>query len=256
GPATIGGHTRTPLDVVFDGVDFAYSAARGPVLHGVSFALTPGTTVALVGPSGSGKSTCANLLLRFVEPTGGVIRVNGTALGSLPVEWWRPHVAWVPQRPHLFHGTVRDNLRLARPEATDAQLWSALEAAAARAFVEALPRGLAEAIGERGARLSGGQAQRLALARALVADAPFVVLDEPTSQVDPWTEPEISAAVDRLRAGRTVLLIAHRVSMVRRADHVVLLSGGRVGAQGPPAQLLADSETYRKMVGAQARGDR
>lgn len=239
----------TPIHVAFDEVGFAYSAERGPVLRGVSFVLAPGTTVALAGPGGSGKSTCAQLLLRFIDPAQGAILVNGRPLASLPPDLWRRHVAWVPQRPHLFHGSVGDNLRLARPEATDADVWEAIDGAAARRFVEALPRGLDTPIGERGAGLSGGQAQRLAIARALLADAPLVVLDEPTSQIDPWTEPGISAAIDRLRAGRTVLLIAHRVSMLRRADHIVLLAGGRVEAQGPPATLLASHGASQRLAG-------
>lgn len=222
-----------PLTVEFDDVVVVYSRERGPALRGVRFALSPGTTVALAGPSGSGKSTCANVLLRFVEPASGEVRVNGLPLSSWPRDDWHRRVAWVPQRPHLFHGTVADNLRLARPRASDDELWAALDGAAARGFVEGLPRGLDTPVGERAVRLSGGQAQRLAIARALLADAPLVVFDEPTSQLDPWTEPQIAAAIDRLRAGRTVLLIAHRQSMLRRADHVVRLDGGRVVAQGP-----------------------
>jgi thiol reductant ABC exporter CydD subunit len=245
---------RGPLTVVFEAVSCTYAGRHEPALENASFTLRPGSTVALVGPSGSGKSTCANLLLRFVEPSAGAIRVNGVDIGSLPATRWRHLVAWVPQRPHLFHGTVRENLLLGRTRTTTAEgdLWQALEQAAARRFVEALPQGLDTPIGERAARLSGGQAQRLAIARAMLADAPLVVLDEPTSQLDPWTEPEIQAAIARLRAGRTVLLIAHRFSMVRRADQVVLLSSGRVEAFGAPADLLASHPWFRRMAGRSA----
>lgn len=248
-PAVLAGRDA-PLPVTFDEVSVTYDADRPPALRGVSFTLRPGTTVALAGPSGSGKTTCANVLLRFIEPSSGSVRVGRRPLAAIAPADWRRHVAWVPQRPHLFFGTVRDNLCLARPDATDDQLWRALESAAARSFVEALPRGLDTAIGERGARLSGGQAQRLALARAWLADAPLVVLDEPTSQLDPWTEPEISAAIDRLRAGRTVLLIAHRLSMLRRADRVVALADGRVVAEGTPAAVLSGSFTHGGAAGA------
>lgn len=235
--------------IVFSRVRFTYVGRTLPALDEVAFALPAGKTTALVGPSGSGKSTCAALLLRFAEPDAGGIEVNGERLSHLDADAWRDRVAWVPQRPYLFSGSVADNLRVARPDASEEALRAALAAAEALGFVDALQDGLNTRIGERGARLSGGQAQRLALARAFLKDAPLLVLDEPTSQIDPWTEPAISAAVRRLRAGRTTLLIAHRFSMVRAADQVVVLAGGRVEHVGTHEDLLRQSARYRAMAG-------
>jgi len=197
--------------------------------------LAPGERVALVGPSGSGKTTVLSLLLGFLAPTSGTIRVGGTDLAALNVEQWRRHVAWVPQRPYLFSGTVADNVRLGAPDAGDADVWAALRQAEAATFVADLPEGLETRLGEHGAGLSAGQRQRIALARAFLRDAPLLLLDEPTAGLDAESEAAVLAAIERLSAGRTVLLVAHRAASVRSAERVVVLHAGRAG----PRRALA-----------------
>ncbi len=236
--------------LVLDEVSFRYSPDRPAAVDGVSFSVAPRTTVALLGPSGSGKSTIAHLVLRFMEPDAGRLLVGGRALGTLDADTWRRQVAWLPQRPHLFHGTVLDNLKLARPDASDSDIERAIVLAHAGQFVRALPGGLGAEIGEGGSRLSGGQRQRLALARAFLKDAPLLVLDEPTSHLDPENDALVSDAVRELAAGRTVLLIAHRLTAVAGADRVVVLSGGRVAEQGTRAALAARRGLYARMLAA------
>jgi ATP-binding cassette, subfamily C, bacterial CydD len=236
--------------VLVDRVTFAYGAGGRVAVDEVTIDLAEGTTVALVGPSGSGKTTVASLILGFIEPAAGAVLVDGHPLASMPIATWRQRVAWVPQRPHLFCGTLLDNLRLARPGASREEVDRALSNAHASEFVAALPSGLETPIGERGARLSGGQAQRIALARAYLKDAPFLVLDEPTSQVDPETEASIRDAIARLRVGRTVLLIAHRLTTAAAADAVVVMEGGRVVATGSHDELMRDGGRYAAMARA------
>jgi thiol reductant ABC exporter CydD subunit len=240
---------REPPQITFDHVRFAYEAGLPPALD-ASLHLDPGKTLALVGPSGAGKSTTAHLLLRFLEPQAGSIHVDGEPLATMPAETWRRQVAWVPQRPRLFHGTVLDNLCLARPEAPREMVEEAARRAHAHTFIRELPQGYDTPIGEDGRRLSDGQAQRLALARAFLKDAPVLVLDEPTSHLDPESEASVREAMARLLIGRTVLLIAHRLTTVRGADRIVLLSGGRVVEEGTHASLLVDGGRYARMVAA------
>ncbi len=190
--------------------------------------LAAGCRTAIVGPSGAGKSTLAGLLLRFLEPDGGLVTVGGRDLAGIDPTAWRAQVAYVPQSPHLFHGTVADNIRLARPDATDDEVAAAAEAAHASAFIADLPDGFETAIGEDGITLSGGQRQRIAIARAFLRDAGLVVLDEPTAHLDPDAEASIAEAVDRLGRGRTVVVMTHRASMVAGADAVIELDRGRV----------------------------
>jgi thiol reductant ABC exporter CydD subunit len=237
-----------PPRVRFDGVGFTYPGRDTPALDGASLELSPGQSVALVGASGAGKSTLTSLLLRFIEPDHGVIEVDGLPLTDLQLSAWRASVAWVPQRPHLFHGTLADNIRMARPDASDAAMLEAVSAANAVEFIERLPDGYETQVGEAGARLSGGQRQRLAIARAFLRDAPLLVLDEATSHQDEASEAAIADALDRLVEGRTVLVIAHRLRLAQRADRVVVLDAGRVVDAGAPADLLAADGPYRRLV--------
>jgi thiol reductant ABC exporter CydD subunit len=247
-PGPAGPGEAGPPGLIFDRVRARYSPDLSPALDGVSFRIDPGTTVALLGPSGSGKSTVANLLLRFLDPVSGEIVVDSVPLPLVDAASWRKRLAWVPQRPHLFHGTVLDNIRLGRPEATAAQVAEAARLADATAFIDELPDGLHTQLGEGGQRLSGGQAQRVALARAFLKDVPLVVLDEPTAHLDPDSEDRLLPALHRLREGRTVLLIAHRLRTALDADRVVLLSRGRVEEAGVPRELRERGGPFARLV--------
>ncbi|MGW0648863.1 thiol reductant ABC exporter subunit CydD [Streptomyces umbrinus] len=209
--------------VRFDGVTVRFPGRSSDAVSDVSFEVAPGETVALVGPSGVGKSTLLNVLLGFVEPTSGRVRVGGADLTETSLEEWRSQVAWVPQRPHLYAGSVAENVRLARPDADDSAVRRALSDAGALEFVDALPEGVRTVLGEEGAGLSAGQRQRLALARAFLADRPVLLLDEPTASLDGATEAEVVEAVRRLAVGRTVLLVVHRPALLDVADRVVRL---------------------------------
>jgi ATP-binding cassette subfamily C protein CydD len=239
----------TAGDIRFDGVTVTY-ADRLPALNGLTLELPLGRTTALVGPTGSGKTTVANLLLRFVEPGDGRITVDSTPLTDIDPAAWRKHVAWVPQQPYLFNATVADNIRLGRPEASDEAVASAARAAHAHDFIQALPGGYGTVVGEDGARLSGGQRQRIAIARAFLQDAPLVILDEATSHLDGESEAEVTAALRDLPAGRTALVIAHRLQMAYAADTIAVLQDGRVVAQGTHEALMSNSPQYRELVDA------
>ncbi|MDI9832412.1 thiol reductant ABC exporter subunit CydD [Streptomyces sp. KAU_LT] len=222
-PAT-GGAEVPPGAVTFDGVRVRYPGRSADAVSGASFTIEPGETVALVGPSGAGKSTLLNVLLGFVRPTEGRVLVGGADLTGLDPAQWHARIAWVPQRPHLYAGTVAENVRLARPDADDDAVRQALRDAGALEFVDALPQGAATPLGEDGAGLSAGQRQRLALARAFLADRPVLLLDEPTAALDGATEAEVVEAVRRLAVGRTVLLVVHRPALLGVADRVVRLA--------------------------------
>ncbi|MFF1547258.1 thiol reductant ABC exporter subunit CydD [Streptomyces sp. NPDC058291] len=211
--------------VAFEAVTVRYPGRSGDAVSGVSLTVGPGETVALTGPSGVGKSTLLHALLGFVRPDEGRVLAGGVDLAQADLEQWRSRIAWVPQRPHLYAGTIAENVRLARPEADDASLRRALADAGALEFVDALPAGADTVLGEDGAGLSAGQRQRLALARAFLADRPVLLLDEPTAALDGETEAEVVAAVRRLAAGRTVLLVVHRPALLAVADRVVRLAG-------------------------------
>ncbi|MFC4501202.1 MULTISPECIES: thiol reductant ABC exporter subunit CydD [Streptomyces] len=220
-PVPASGTTVVPAGrLAFEGVTVRYPGRSADAVSDVSFVVEPGETVALVGPSGVGKSTLLHTLLGFVRPDEGRVRVGGVDLADADLEQWRSRIAWVPQRPHLYAGTVAENVRLARPDADEAAVRRALADAGALDFVDALPDGLGTVLGEDGAGLSAGQRQRLALARAFLADRPVLLLDEPTAALDGETEAEVVAAVRRLAAGRTVLLVVHRPALLGVADRV------------------------------------
>ncbi|MFG2476414.1 thiol reductant ABC exporter subunit CydD [Streptomyces fagopyri] len=223
-PLPAGGSLPVPEgEISFDAVTVRYPGRSGDAVSDVSFAVAQGETVALVGPSGVGKSTLLNVLLGFVEPTAGRVRIGGVDLAGSDVAGWRSRVAWVPQRPHVFAGSIAENVRLARPDADDTAVRQALADAGALEFVDALPDGARTVLGEDGSGLSAGQRQRLALARAFLADRPVLLLDEPTASLDGTTEAEVVAAVRRLAVGRTVLLVVHRPALLGVADRVVRL---------------------------------
>ncbi len=234
--------------IQFNEVHYSYDAAERPALRGVSFTIEPGQKVALVGPSGAGKSTVAHLLLRFIDPTAGVISVAGRPLATIEPATWRAQLAWVPQQPYLFHASVADNIRLSRPEAAPADVVRAAQLAQADRFIASLPAGYDTLIGERGARLSGGQAQRLALARAFLKDAPILILDEATANLDPEQEAEIQAAIERLLRRRTALIIAHRLNTVRNADKIVVLDNGLIQEAGTHTALMEQQGLYHQLV--------
>ncbi|WP_328710147.1 ABC transporter ATP-binding protein [Microbispora hainanensis] len=228
-----------------------YPGAEEPVLRGVRLRVRPGETVAVVGSTGSGKTTLLNLVARLVGPAAGRVLLDGTDLASLPPEEPAGVVALVPQRPHLFSGTVAANLRYGRPEATDAELWHALEVAQARDVVEALPEGLETPLGQGGASLSGGQRQRLTVARALVARPRVLLLDDPFSALDPINERALADALARETSDVAVVLVAQRISSARHADRVVVLDEGRVAGEGTHEELMASCPAYREIVFSQ-----
>lgn len=228
------------------GVDAGYGDAT--VLHGIDLAVPEGQTLALVGASGAGKSTLAHLLVRFADPTRGTVRLGGRDLRTVDSTQVRRRVVLVPQTAYAMRGTLRSNLALAWPEATDAAMIAALRRAALGELLDALPDGLDTPIGEGGATLSGGQLQRLSIARALLLDPAVLILDEPVAHLDALAEAELNAAVRELRRGRTTILIAHRASTIRSADRVVLLDAGRVAADGVHDDLLAASAAYADLL--------
>lgn len=231
----------------FEQVGFAYVEGR-PVLEDVSFEIPQGGVVALVGPSGGGKSTLCDLLLRFYDPAQGRITVDGADLRSFTRASWLARTAVVNQTPFLFHTSIRENIRQGRLDATDAQIEAAARDAQIHDHIVALPQGYAEEVGESGVRLSGGQRQRLTIARALVRDPAVLVLDEATASLDTASEKAVQQALERLQAGRTTLVVAHRLSTVQNATRIVVLAGGRVVDQGTHAELLARGGLYAELV--------
>jgi ABC-type multidrug transport system fused ATPase/permease subunit len=239
---------------VFDGVGVTYPGRQEPALRELDLVVPAHRVLALVGETGAGKTTVANLLLRFIEPQTGTIRVGGTDLAAIDPSTWRSSVAWVAQRPYLFHGSIADNIRLARPDATDAEVLRAASDAGATGFIAGLPAGLDTPVGEGGARLSGGQRQRVAIARAFLADAPLVILDEVTAHLDAASEVAVRDAIGRLSAGRTVVIVSHRLRLAAMADTIVVLAGGRAVETGPPTVLAARDGPYARLLAA-APGD-
>ncbi|MBO0739229.1 MAG: ABC transporter ATP-binding protein, partial [Alphaproteobacteria bacterium] len=238
--------------IAFADVCFAYPGGRRPAHDGLSFSVAAGEKVGIVGPSGSGKSSVARLLLRLFDPQGGTVRIGGHDLKTLDPRVLRRMIAVVHQDTYLFHGTIEENLRLGKSDATRAELEAAARDANAHEFICTLPQGYATIIGERGITLSGGQRQRLAIARALLRDAPILILDEALSSVDAENEMLIQQAIDRLSEGRTTLILAHRLSSVIGADRIVVLDNGRIVESGRHAELIRRDGPYRRLMGTQA----
>lgn len=242
--------------VAFDRVSFNYDpASPGRVLDEVSFSVAKGETVALVGPSGSGKSTTLSLLQRFYDVTGGTIRVDGIDIRDARLIDLRQRFAYVEQEPTIFAGTIAENIRFGKPEATDAEVESAARAALVHDFVVDLPLGYGTIVGERGVMLSGGQKQRLAIARAILKNAPILLLDEATSALDAQSEHLVQMALEHLMEGRTTLVIAHRLATIRDANTILVLDAGRIIDQGTHEELVAKGGRYAELAKLQFRGE-
>ena len=236
------------ISIQLKNVSFTFPGADAPAVRNFSMDLNPGETVALVGRSGSGKTTVTNLLLRTLDPDSGRILFGGIPEDRLSLEEIRKRIALVPQDPFLFFGSIADNLRIAKEDATDDELLEALKGAELLDFVQSSPHRLETRVGDQGMALSAGQAQRLAVARAILKDAPIVILDEPTSQIDVETEAAMQQALKRLTAGKTVLLIAHRLSTIEQADRIVVMADGAVAESGTRDGLLAHGGIYAGMI--------
>ena len=243
--------SQQPSDAVsyitFESVSYTYPNETTPALENINLRIKAGEQIALIGKTGAGKSTLASFLLGFIQPTTGSILVN-----QLPITNYQllPHIAWVPQKPHLFHDSIAANIRLGKPDATDREVMEAAKAAHLHEFIETLPEKYETVIGESGARLSGGQAQRLALARAFLKDAQILILDEPTSSLDPETESLLEESTQRLMQGRTVFTIAHRLNTIFKADQIIVLEAGYILERGTHRKLLAKNGAYAEMVKA------
>jgi len=233
----------------FDHVEFRYpSRPETAALHDFSLDIAPGESVALVGPSGAGKSTVFHLLLRFYDPQHGTIRIDGADLKTLALPELRSSIALVPQDTVIFGASARDNIRFGKIDADDGSVVAAAKAAEADDFLAAQPEGYDTYLGERGVRLSGGQQQRIAIARAVLKDAPILLLDEATSNLDAHSEAAIQHAFERVMRGRTTLIIAHRLATVQKADRIVVMDGGRIVAQGSHAELMRQGGLYSELA--------
>lgn len=245
------GRAPAPLGraIRFQNVTFAYDANRGEVLKGLDLGIPAGSMVALAGRSGAGKSTVMNLLLRFRDPSAGTISIGALDIRDLSLDTLRSLIAYVPQDIHLFNETIADNIRLGRPDASMADVEEACRLAQADKFIKALPDGYETMCGESGAKLSGGERQRLAIARALVTKAPIILLDEASSNLDTESERAFEQALDSVRGSRTVILVAHRPSTIRRADRIVVLQDGAIVEDGSHATLAARGGAYARLIG-------
>ncbi len=246
-PATLARPVRG--EIAFENVSFRYPARpQITALDDISLVIQPGETVAFVGPSGAGKTTIFQMILRFYDPDQGRITLDGVPLNDLVRDDFRASMALVPQDPVIFATSARENIRFGRPDASDAEVEAAATAAAAHGFISALPDGYDSYVGERGVMLSGGQKQRIAIARAILRNAPVLLLDEATSALDAENERAVQQAVDELSAGRTTLIVAHRLATVKKADRIVVLDQGRIVATGPHEQLVGEGGLYARLA--------
>jgi ATP-binding cassette subfamily C protein CydD len=236
------------------GLQLAYDAGRRPALMEVNLDLMPGSHTVLVGGSGAGKSSLLFLILGFVRPDQGEIRVNGIPLNEIDPAWWHRQVGWIGQNPAILHGTLRDNLRMGRPDAREDEVLAAARAAGVLEFAGRLPQGLDAALGEQGVGLSRGEAQRVALGRVLLKEAPVLLLDEPFTGLDADTERRVLEAIDSFRGGRTVVTVTHRLAEIQRADRIVVLEEGRIVESGSPEKLGAAGGPFQRLAGSRPGG--
>jgi ATP-binding cassette subfamily B multidrug efflux pump len=237
--------------VEFRNVDFGYPGADEPVLHDISFRAEPGNTTAIVGSTGSGKSTLINLIPRFYDATAGSVRIDGVDVREMDRELVWSRIGVIPQKAFLFGGTVATNLRFGKDNATDEELWHALDIAQGKGFVSEMDGGLEAPISQGGANVSGGQRQRLAIARALVKDAQIFVFDDSFSALDFATDARLRAALERELGDATVIIVAQRIGTILNADRIIVLDAGRVVGSGTHRELLESNETYREIVYSQ-----
>ncbi len=235
-------------EIIFQNVHFSYEQNSQEALRGISFSIKPKTVTALVGESGSGKTTTINLLLKFLEPTQGNIYFDNQNLNEIERDSWLKHIGWISQNPYLFHTSIRENILIAKEDASETELKKALEFAKLNKFITTLPKGLDTIVGERGTRLSGGEAQRVALARAFLKDAPIIILDEPTANLDPATETDLIESINMLTKNKTVIMIAHRLNTIKKADNILVFSEGRIIETGKHEDLIVNNNFYANLL--------
>lgn len=221
-------HMHTIEHIVFDNVTYSYEGQPEPALENFNLVISSGQKITLIGPNGSGKTTLVNLLLKFIQPQQGVIKIQNVPLGDIESNYWRQNIAWVPQHPYLFHKTIAENIQMANPIASNKELIQVVKNVCLYEFIQSLQNGLDTVIGDRGTRLSGGQAQRIALARALIKDAPILIFDEPTVFLDVETEKEIQKIISQLTKNKTVIFITHKLNNIEKSDQIIFMSKGRI----------------------------